>query len=311
MLRYAATRMLLVVPTVLGMVTIAFFTLRALPGDPATAILGEFATEQALADLRASLGLDQPLWVQFGRFLQGLAAGDLGRSAITNQPAMGEVMSVLPASLMLGGCSVVVAILLGLPIGVLSALRQGSWVDYILMVATITGISFPVFLIGQVAIVLFAHTINLFPAVGAGMPGDLLSQAHAMVLPALVLAAGGTAYIARLTRSAMLEVIRQDYILVARAMGLRQGRILWYALRNALPPILGVIGVTFAVAIGNAILVEVVFSRPGLGSLIIKATFSRDYQLLQAGLLVLSISVVLVNLALDLLYPLVDPRVRR
>lgn len=311
MLKYAAGRLLLVVPTVLGMVTIAFFTLRALPGDPATAILGEFATEQALADLRANLGLDQPLWLQFVRFLQGLLAGDLGRSAITNQPAMGEVMSVLPSSLMLGGCSVIVAVLLGLPIGVASALRQGSWVDYILMVVTITGISFPVFWIGLIAIVMFAHTIKLFPAVGAGSPGDLLSQAHAMVLPALVLAAGGTAYIARLTRSAMLEVLRQDYILVARAMGLRQGRILWYALRNALPPILGVIGVTFAVAIGNAILVEVVFSRPGLGSLIIKATFSRDYQLLQAGLLVLSISVVLVNFALDLLYPLVDPRVRR
>ncbi|MBM3518588.1 MAG: ABC transporter permease [Alphaproteobacteria bacterium] len=311
MLRYVAGRLILVIPTVLGMVTIAFFTLRALPGDPAIAILGEFATEQALQDLRVTLGLDQPLWVQFGRFVHGLLTGDLGRSAITRQPAMREVMSVLPPSLMLAGFSVLIAIMAGLPIGVVSALRQGSWVDYLLMVVTISGISFPVFWIGLIMIVLFAHTIKLFPAVGAGSPGDLISQAHAMVLPAIVLAAGGTAYIARLTRSAMLEILRQDYMLVAKAMGIRERRILWYGLRNALPPILGVIGVTFAVAIGNAVLVEVVFSRPGLGSLIIKATFSRDYQLLQAGLLVLSISVVLVNLVLDLLYPLVDPRVRR
>ena len=304
-------RLLLVIPTILGMITIAFFMLRALPGDPAIAILGEFATEQALAELRKSLGLDQPLWVQFVNFVKGVLTGDLGRSAITQQPAMREVLSVIGPSLALSTASVCLAIIAGIPIGMLTAVRQGTWVDYLLMAVTISGISFPVFWIGLIVIVLFAHTIKLFPAVGAGTPGDLMSQAHALVLPAIVLAAGGTAYIARLTRSAMLEVLRQDYILVAQAMGIRRGRILWYALRNALPPILGVIGVTFAVAIGNAILVEVVFSRPGLGSLIIKATFSRDYPLLQAGLLVLSVTVVLINFLLDLLYPLVDPRVRR
>jgi len=312
MARYALERFALVIPTIFGMITIAFFMLRALPGDPATAILGEFATPQALAELRRSLHLDEPLLTQFYHFISGILTGDFGRSAITRQSAISEVMSVIWPSMALAFSSVMVAIAIGVPVGVISAVKQGTWVDYCLIILTISGISFPVFWIGLVAIVLFAHTIPLFPAVGSGVPGNYLSYVHALVLPAIVLGMGGAAYIARLTRSSMLEVLNQDYILVARAMGIRESRVLYlYAMRSALPAIMSVIGVTFAIAIGNSILVEVVFSRPGLGSLIIKATFSRDYQLLQVGLLVLSISVVLVNFFIDLLYPLVDPRLRR
>lgn len=312
MLRYAIERLLLVIPTVLGMVTLAFFMLRALPGDPATAILGEFATQQAIDNLRQALRLDQPLLAQYLHFLADTAVGDFGRSALTRQPAATEVLSVLGPSLVLAFASIGVAIVIGIPVGVISAIRQGTWVDYLLIILTITGISFPVFWIGLIAIILFSHMIPLFPATGMGAPGDPWGQFVALVMPALVLGTGAAAYIARLTRSSMLEVLGQDYILVARAMGIREGRILYvYALRNALPAILSVIGVTFAVAIGNSILVEVVFARPGLGSLIIRATFSRDYQILQVGLLVLSLTVVLVNFVIDLLYPLIDPRLRK
>jgi len=312
MLRYALERLALVIPTIFGMVTLAFFMLRALPGDPALAILGEFATQQALDNLRRSLRLDEPMLVQYLHFLKGVATGDLGRSALTRQPATTEVLAVLGPSMVLALSSLAVAVVIGIPVGVASAVRQGTWIDYTLIVLTIIGVSFPVFWIGLIAIVVFAHGVPLFPAVGAGTPGNLLSQAHALVLPAVVLGVGGAAYIARLTRSSMLEVLNQDYILVARAMGIRERRIRYvYALRNALPAILGVIGVTFAVSIGNSILVEVVFSRPGLGSLVIRATFARDYQILQVGLLVLAVSVVAVNFLIDLLYPLVDPRLRR
>lgn len=312
MLRYAFERLLLVVPTVLGMVTLAFFMLRALPGDPATAILGEFATQQAVDNLRRALRLDQPLLSQYLHFLADAARGEFGRSALTRQSAAAEVLSVLGPSMVLAFASVGIAVLIGIPVGVISAIRQGTWVDYLLIVLTITGISFPVFWVGLIAIILFSQMIPLFPATGMGPPGDLWGQLVALVLPAVVLGTGGAAYIARLTRSSMLEVLNQDYILVARAMGIREGRICYvYALRNALPAILSVIGVTFAVAIGNAILVEVVFARPGLGSLIIRATFSRDYQILQVGLLVLSLSVVLVNFFIDLTYPLIDPRLRK
>ena len=312
MLRYAIGRFVLVIPTIFGMMVLAFFMLRALPGDPATAILGEFATQEAIDQLRRSLRLDEPLLSQFYHYITGMLTGDWGRSALTRQPAMTEVMSVLWPSMALAFASIFVAIIIGIPVGVLSAVRQGTGLDYLLVALTIVGISFPVFWLGLIAIILFAHTIPLFPAVGGGAPRDLLSQTHALVLPAVVLGSGGAAYIARLTRSSMLEVLNQDYILVARAMGISEARILFvYAMRSALPAIMSVIGVTFAVSIGNAILVEVVFARPGLGSLIIKATFSRDYQLLQAGLLVLAVSVVLVNFVIDLLYPIVDPRLRK
>lgn len=312
MMRYVLERFALVIPTIFGMVTIAFFMLRALPGDPATAILGEFATQQAIDNLRSSLNLDKPLLTQYFLFLQGAFTGDFGRSALTRQPAALEVLRVLGPSMILAGASLTVAILIGIPVGIVSAMRQGTWVDYTLIILTITGISFPVFWLGLVAIVLFSHMVPIFPAVGGGSSGSWFSQAHALVLPAFVLGTGGAAYIARLTRSSMLEVLNQDYILVARAMGIREWRIIGlYALRPALPAILSVIGVTFAVAIGNSILVETVFSRPGLGSLILKATFSRDYQVLQVGLLVLSVSVVLLNFLIDLIYPLVDPRLRK
>jgi len=294
-----------------GIVTVAFFLMRAIPGDPALYMLGDYATEDALAALRARLGLDLPLWEQYLVFLRRAAQGDLGLSVVTGQPALAEILAGVPPSAALAVAGLAVAVLAGVPLGIIAAVRQGTLVDAAVMVIALGGISFPVFWVGLAAILLLSHGVGLFPALGASSEGGFWTGLHHLALPSLVLGLSVAAYIARLTRSAMLEVLGQDHIRVARAMGVRERRIVWHlALRNAMIPILAVIGVTFAWSLGNAILVEVVFSRPGLGSTILKAVLARDYQLVQAGVLVLAASVVLVNAALDVVYGIVDPRVR-
>jgi ABC-type dipeptide/oligopeptide/nickel transport system permease component len=300
------------VATILGIVTVAFFLLRAIPGDPALYMLGDFATDASLAALRERLGLDLPVWHQYLLFMQNALTGDLGRSVVTGRPALQEIMSALPWSLSLAVTGLLVAILVGVPLGVLSAIRRGTWIDVAIMFIALFGISFPVFWIGLAGILLFSHTLGFFPVLGASTAPEFWVQLHHLILPAIVLGLSVAAYIARLTRSAMLEVLDQDYIRVARAMGVPERRINFrLALRNALVPILAVIGVTFAWSLGNAILVEVVFSRPGLGSTILKAVLARDYQLVQAGVLVLAAGVVIINMTLDMLYGVVDPRMRR
>jgi peptide/nickel transport system permease protein len=245
-------------------------------------------------------------------FLAGAAQGNLGVSVVTGQPALAEILAAVPPSAALAVAGMLVAVLAGVPLGIIAAVRQGSAVDVAVMLVALGGISFPVFWVGLVAILTFSHALGLFPALGAtSQPGFWLALHH-MALPALVLGLSVAAYIARLTRSAMLEVLGQDHIRVARAMGVPERRIVWkLAFRNALIPVLAVIGVTFAWSLGNAILVEAVFSRPGLGSTILKAILARDYQLVQAGVLVLAAAVVLLNTALDLLYGAIDPRLRR
>lgn len=297
--------------TAIGMVTVVFFLIRAIPGDPAAYMLGDYATADAVAALQKQLGLDLPIHQQYLHFLSRAITGDLGNSVVTGQPALDEVLDNLPPSAALSLAGIVIAVLIGVPLGIVSAVRQGSWADLAVMVGALAGISFPVFWVGLVSILLLAHEIRLFPALGASSSGGWLSQLHHLALPAIVLALSVAAYIARLTRSAMLEVLGQDYIRVARAMGIAERRITFHlALRNALVPVLAVIGVTFAWSLGSAILVEAVFSRPGLGSMILKAVSARDYQLVQAGVLVLAIVVVLVNSLLDVAYGLIDPRLR-
>ena len=295
-----------------GIVTVAFFLMRAIPGDPAIYMLGDFATTEALATLRARLGLDLPVWQQYGMFLASAARGDLGASVVTGQSALAEIWSAVPPSAELAVAGMTIAIAFGVPLGIIAAVRQGTFIDVAVMALALGGISFPVFWLGLVAILFFSHELGLFPALGASSEAGLLVSLHHLALPALVLGLSVAAYIARLTRSAMLEVLSQDHIRVARAMGVPERRIVWHlALRNALIPILAVVGVTFAWSLGNAILVETVFSRPGLGSTILKAILARDYQLVQAGVLVLAAAVVLLNTMLDLLYGAIDPRLRR
>lgn len=295
-----------------GIVTVAFFLMRAIPGDPALYMLGDFATTEALATLRARLGLDLPVWQQYFVFLAGAAQGNLGVSVVTGQPALAEIWAAVPPSAALAVAGMLVAVVAGVPLGIIAAVRQGSAVDVLVMLVALGGISFPVFWVGLVAILTLSHALGLFPALGASSEPGFWTGLHHMALPALVLGLSVAAYIARLTRSAMLEVLGQDHIRVARAMGVPERRIIWkLALRNALIPVLAVIGVTFAWSLGNAILVEAVFSRPGLGSTILKAILARDYQLVQAGVLVLAASVVLLNTILDLVYGMIDPRLRQ
>ena len=310
MLKYTARRLLLMCITVIGMVTVVFFLLRAIPGDPASYMLGDYATEELVAALKAELGLDRPVWEQYFSFVRRALTGDMGTSVVTGQPAFDEVIQSIPWSAALSISGIVIAVLVGVPMGVMSAVRQGTFADLFVMLGALIGISFPVFWVGLVCILLFAHEIHLFPALGASSSEDFFTQVHHLMLPALVLGFSVAAYIARLTRSAMLEVLGQDFVRVARAMGIAEHRIVYrLALRNALIPVLAVIGVTFAWSLGSAILVEAVFSRPGLGSMILKAVFARDYQLVQAGVFVLASAVVLVNTTLDIVYGLVDPRI--
>lgn len=311
MIGFLGRRLLQLIITMLGIVTVAFFLMRAIPGDPAAYILGDYATKEALATLRSQLGLDRPVIEQYLIFMGRALTGDLGSSVVTGQPALSEITSSLPSSAALAVLGLLIAIAIGIPLGIMSAVYQGTWIDVTIMLGALAGISFPVFWFGLVAILVFAHWLNIFPALGSTDSDSIWVNIYYLLLPALVFGFSIAAYIARLTRSAMLEVLSQDYIRVARAMGISEGKIVFrYALRNALIPILAVIGVTFAWAFGNAILIEVVFSRPGVGSTLLKAILARDYQLVQAGVLVLAAIVVAINVTLDVSYGFIDPRLR-
>ena len=311
MLGHVGRTLLRLFITGLGIASVAFFLMRAIPGDPASFMLGDYATKESITALRAKLGLDEPVWRQYTLFLSHAATGNFGTSVVTGQSALQEVMASIPSSAVLALSGLFIAILIGLPLGIVCAVRHGTWVDVSVMLGALAGISFPVFWMGLAAILLFSYWIPIFPALGSSNAKDILTQIYHLILPALVLGVSIAAYIARLTRSAMLEVLSQDYIRVARAMGVPERRIIFkLALRNALVPILAVIGVTFAWSFGNAILIEAVFSRPGLGSMLLKAILARDYQLVQAGVLILAFMVVLINASLDLTYTCIDPRLK-
>jgi peptide/nickel transport system permease protein len=309
--RYVVRQVAQMLVTVAGIVTVVFFLIRLIPGDPATIMLGDYATTDAIAALREQMGLDRSLPMQYALFVGHALRGDLGESVVTGQPAIDEVLDSLPPSAALASAGIIIAVLLGVPMGIFAASRANSWLDVSVMMVGLLGISFPVFWLGLVSVLLLAQKVKIFPALGAGSQGGFASEIYHLALPALVLGVSTAAYIARLTRSAMLEVLGADHIRVARAMGVPERRIIWrLALRNALIPVLAIIGVTFALSLGSAILIEAVFSRPGLGSMILKAINARDYQLVQAGILVLAVLVVLVNTALDLAYLVIDPRLR-
>ncbi len=308
---YITWRLFALIPTVIGVVTVVFVLLRLIPGDPAEFMLGDYATKEGLVRLRAQMGLDLPLYKQYALFMFKWAQGDLGRSLISKQPAITEVLSVFPFSIHLAVSGVLIAVAFGIPLGIVSAVRQNTYVDYSAMALALFGVSMPVFWTGIVAILLFSYYLPMFPATGVGDPNDQLSLLYHLLLPALTLGLATTAYIARLTRSSMLEVIRQDYIRTARAKGVAERFVITrHALRNAMIPVLALIGLTFGWALGSSILIEAVFSRPGLGLLLIKAIFTRDYPVVQAGVGVLAISFVLINLIIDLLFVFVDPRIR-
>jgi ABC-type dipeptide/oligopeptide/nickel transport system permease component len=283
---------------------IVFGILHIAPGDPATMLAGEDARPEDVAAIREKYGLDQPLHVQYGVWLNNVLHGDLGRSIVTRRPVLSEALARLPSTVELAFAALFLAVVAGMIVGVISATRQYSLLDHATMILALLGISAPVFWLGLVLIFFFAVELRWFPTGGSGTIQQL-------VLPAVTLGAASTAIIARMTRSSMLEVIRQDYIRTARAKGLwEQTVMLRHALKNALIPVVTVIGLQFGYLLAGAVITETVFSRPGLGRLLVASITSRDFPVVQGTLMLLSVSFVLINLLVDILYGYLDPRIR-
>jgi peptide/nickel transport system permease protein/oligopeptide transport system permease protein len=303
-LGYLAQRVVGVVVTILFVAITIFLMVRILPGDPARVIAGVLATDQDVQRIRAQLGLDQPMWVQARIFLTDLVRGDLGISARTSNPVSAEILARLPNTVLLAVVSLVIAVAVGLPLGTLAAARAGSMTDLAVSALVVFGISMPVYWLGLMLIILFSIRLRWLPAAGFDGPASVL-------LPAITLAAFSVAFVARITRSSMLEVLRQDYVRTARAKGVKRRSVLWrHALRNALSPIVTVIGLQFGQLLGGAILTETVFGWPGVGRLLVDSIFSRDYPMVQGLVIVFALLFAVVNLIVDLLYERIDPRVR-
>ena len=311
MMRYTIKRLLLAIPTLLAMLTAVFVLVRLVPGDPAAAMLGDQASASALAALRTQLGLNLPLHTQYLNFLGDALRGNFGYSLSNGQSVLREVAEVLPWTLQLTFASIVIGIGLGLPLGIWAALRRDAWPDYVSRLFSLAGLSFPAFVSGILMLLVFAIELNWFPVIGSTTSGNPWSQWRGLVLPAFNLGLIMTAYVTRVARSSMLSVLSEDYIRTARAKGLRPSQlILRHGLRNALIPILTVVGLYFGTLIGNSVLTEIVFNRPGLGKLILGALNARDYTLLQGLMIVFAACVIVVNLLTDLAYGWVDPRVK-
>lgn len=302
---------MLSIPILLTVVTLIFFLMRTMPGGPAVAVLGDYATQEAIEALEKQMGLDRPLGVQYADFLGGLVRGDLGKSIINGRPIAPEVGRVLPYTLQLAFSSLLLGIVLGVPMGILTALRRNAFSDYLWRTLSLAGVSIPTFFLGILLMLLFSIKLDLFPVMGAGDGSDLGENLYHLFLPTLTLGLMMTAYITRTTRSAMLNVLQEEFVRTARAKGLRERIVIYgHALRNALIPLISFIGVYAIILIGNSILVEIVFSRPGLGKMMIGAIKQRDYITLQSIMVVYASLVVFINLLIDLSYGFIDPRIK-
>jgi dipeptide transport system permease protein len=333
MLRFALTRISIVVPTFVGITVLAFFLIRLVPGDPIETMAGERGIDQARHELlRRQFGFDQPLTVQYGRYVERVLHGDLGRSIVTRAPVLSEFADLFPATVELALSAMLIALVLGLPAGIIAAARRNSILDHGVMGIALAGYSMPIFWWGLLLILLFSVELDLTPVSGriaveyyiepvsgfllidtllAGDRRAFLSALSHLVLPAVVLGTVPLAVIARMTRSAMLEVLGEDYIRTARAKGLPEWRVICiHALRNALVPIVTVIGLQVGILFTGAILTETIFSWPGVGKWLVDAINRRDYPVLQGGILLIGTVVMGVNLAADLTYGLINPRIR-
>ena len=310
MRNYIVRRLLLFVPTVFGALTLVFFILHLTPGSPASRILGEYATPEAIENLEQQLGLDQPLYIQYTNFIADYAQLDFGTSLRNRRSVLGEITRELPYTFHLALSGMVVAILIGLSVGVLSAIRPNSLMDNVGRILALLGVSVPVFFTGILLILVFSVKLNWFPTIGAGdldRPGSVL---YHLVLPAIAVGTLSAGITMRMTRSSMLDVLNEDYIRTASAKGLNSRRIyLKHGLRNAAIPIVTVIGLSFGSLLGGAVLTETVFARPGLGKLIVDAILWKDYPVAQASIFLFSVMFLIVNLITDLTYVFLDPRI--
>jgi ABC-type dipeptide/oligopeptide/nickel transport system permease component len=307
--RQVGGKLLQLIPTTVGALVLVFFLMRVVPGDPAAAMLGTNATPQAVADLKSQLGLDKPILLQFVDYAVGLVHLDLGRSLALRVPVTTLLGQALIPTLALCVAGTVVSVLIGIPLGVVAALKRRTWIDYFASIGALSGISIPVFVWGLLLLLVFTLQWPILPSAGAG--DTPIDAARALVLPAIATGIFQVGLIARITRSSLLSVLANDYVRTARAKGLGPASVIGsHALRNALIPVVTVIGLNFGTLLGGAVVAETVFTRPGLGRLILDAINARDYPVIQGVMIISVVLVVLLNLLTDLLYSVADPRVR-
>lgn len=311
MIGFVVRRLLAAAPTLVAVLTLVFVIVRIVPGDPALVILGDQATPDAIAALRTRLGLDRPLHEQYFEFLFASLTGDFGTSLVTGRPIVSEVAAVLPHTLDLTGAAMLIGTVVGVPVGIWAALHRNRAIDVAARLLSLLGLSFPVFVSGIFLLLAFALHWKVFPVIGNANLADPVDRLHKLVLPALTLGLVMAAYITRVTRSAMLHVLSEDFIRTARAKGVPWRAVVWkHGLRNALIPVVTVIGLYVGILIGNSVLTEIVFNRPGLGKIIVGALNQRDYSMLQGLMVIYCFLIVVVNLITDLTYGLIDPRVK-
>lgn len=301
---YVIRRLLAAVPVVLGVVTLVFLVTRLTPGDPVEIMLGETAAAADKESLRRELGLDRPVLEQYVSFLAGVATGDLGKSLYTRKSVVESIIEKYPATFELAVCSMILAVVMAVPLGVAAAARKNTAVDHGSMAVSLLGVSMPSFFIGPLLILVFSVELKWLPVYGRG-------GVESLILPSITLGTAMAAILSRLTRSSMIDALGEDYMTTARAKGLSEGAALFrHALANALLPVVTVAGLQFGALLAGAIITETIFAWPGLGRLTIQAINARDYPLVQGCVLAISLSYVFVNLAVDLLYAVIDPRVR-
>ncbi len=333
MLRFILAKLLYLIPTMLGITLVAFGFIRLLPGDPVLLMAGERGVSpERYAEITAQLGYDKPIWQQYLGYLNQLAHGDLGNSLVTKKPVLAEFLTLFPATVELGLVAIIIATLIGVPVGVIAAIKRGSWFDQISMTGALVGFSMPIFWWGLLLIILFSGILGWTPVSGrislmyffppvtgfmlidsllSGQKGAFASAVSHLILPSIVLATIPLAVIARQTRSAMLEVMGEDYVRTAKAKGLSPARVIGiHALRNAMIPVITTIGLQIGVLLAGAILTETIFSWPGIGKWMIDSISRRDYPVVQSGLLLIAGIVMIVNLLVDLTYGLINPRIR-
>lgn len=333
MFRFILGKLAYLLPTFIGVTIVAFGFVRVLPGDPVLLMVGERGvTPERHAALMAQLGLDRPIWEQYLAFLGRLFQGDFGTSLVTKKPVLTEFFTLFPATVELSLCAILLATLIGLPLGIFAAIKRGSWFDQLSMSAALIGFSMPIFWWGLLLIIFFSGVLGWTPVSGrislvyffprvtgfmlidsllSGQKGAFGSAVSHLILPTVVLATGSLAVIARQSRSAMLEVLGEDYVRTARAKGMAPLRVVGvHALRNALIPVVTTIGLQVGALLGGAILTETIFSWPGIGKAMVDSISRRDYPSVQGGLLIIAAIVMIVNLIVDLLYGLIDPRIR-
>lgn len=310
MTAFLIRRLLLSLFTGFAVLSLVFVLVRIVPGSPAQVILGDHASDAAVQALQVRLGLDRPLWIQYVSFVADALVGDWGVSLVNGRSVIAEIVKVLPWTIELTLASLVIGTVIGLPLGVWSAVHRNRAPDYVTRIVSLFGLSFPPFVLAVILLLLFAMLLPLFPVISAET-GSISAWLRSLALPALNLGLIMAAYITRVTRSAMLEVLAEDYVRTARAKGMPPRVVVWrHALRNALIPVITIVGLYLGILIGNSVMTEIVFNRPGLGKLIVGALNSRDYTMLQGMMVIYTFIVVGVNVLTDVAYAIADPRVK-